>query len=141
MVPHRAVAQETESLIAVYFRNLQQLLETHRLKILLQSDVVYTSPVTGYYKGLVTFLDRSRLSVFEHVRLQGRSVVKTHYRYHYMAPAGEIVFRYDNAPHYKGLKTFPHHKHEGSKTMPSKAPVLKKVLKEIDQHIIRRMVH
>jgi hypothetical protein len=30
--------------------------------------------------------------------------------------AGELLFRYDNAPHFPQLSTAPHHKHEASES-------------------------
>lgn len=89
---------------------------------------MHTSPATGYLKALVTFWDHSRLAVFEHARIETRRIVKTHYRYHYMTEHGRLIFRYDNAPHYKLLETFPHHKHERSKVLPAEAPSLRQVL-------------
>ena len=35
------------------------------------------------------------------------------YSFHFMAGDNRCVFRYDNAPHHRGLLHFPHHKHEG----------------------------
>ena len=35
------------------------------------------------------------------------------YSFHFMAEDNRCVFRYDNAPHHRGLIHFPHHKHEG----------------------------
>ena len=36
---------------------------------------------------------------------------RVRYRYHYMNADGDLIFRYDNVPHYPGIPTFPHHKH------------------------------
>ena len=41
------------------------------------------------------------------------------YSYHWQKRNGEILLRWDNAPHHKQLKTFPHHRHEGNKVLPS----------------------
>jgi len=41
------------------------------------------------------------------------------YSYHWQKRNGDIIVRWDNAPHHKELKTFPHHKHEGRQVLPS----------------------
>jgi len=41
------------------------------------------------------------------------------YSYHWQKRNGDILLRWDNAPHHKQLKTFPHHRHEGNKVLPS----------------------
>lgn len=41
------------------------------------------------------------------------------YSHHWQARNGDILLRWDNAPHHKELKTFPHHRHEGNKVLPS----------------------
>jgi len=33
------------------------------------------------------------------------------YRFHYMNSGNNLILRWDNAPHHKNLKTFPHHVH------------------------------
>lgn len=40
--------------------------------------------------------------------------VWTNYSFHLQNADGEIVIRYDNAPHHSELSTFPHHRHVGS---------------------------
>lgn len=63
--------------------------------------------------------------------------VENKYSYHWQTKTGRIICRWDNAPHYLDIKTFPHHKHEGSKrnVLPSEEITLKKVLKIIEKKI------
>lgn len=35
------------------------------------------------------------------------------YAYHWMDGSGKLKIRWDNAPHWKSVSTFPHHKHVG----------------------------
>ena len=37
------------------------------------------------------------------------------YSYHWQDRNGKLIMRWDNKPHWKHLKTFPHHKHEGDR--------------------------
>lgn len=60
------------------------------------------------------------------------------YAYHYQNVSSEVIFRYDNAPHYPNLPTHPHHKHVGSTAVePSPVPDLSEVLREIEQLIFK----
>jgi hypothetical protein len=45
---------------------------------------------------------------------------------------GNLIFRYDNAPHHPHLSTFPAHKHVGSSVIDAEPPDLNDVLAEID---------
>jgi len=58
------------------------------------------------------------------------------YRLHYMNSAGQMLFRYDNAPHYPEIDSYPHHKHTIDKIIPSSMPSLKDILNEISAIII-----
>ncbi|MBI3582974.1 MAG: hypothetical protein HY096_03360 [Nitrospinae bacterium] len=41
------------------------------------------------------------------------------YSYHWQKENGELIIRWDNKSHWKNLKTFPHHKHEKNRVLPS----------------------
>jgi len=56
---------------------------------------------------------------------------KIKYRYHYMDASQKLIFRYDNAPHYPQVKSFPHHKHTTRVIKASKEPSLQDILLEI----------
>ncbi len=55
------------------------------------------------------------------------------YSYHWQDPKGKLLIRWDNSPHWKNIKTFPHHKHIGSKVLPSSRVTIEDVLKEIEK--------
>ncbi|MFW5640505.1 MAG: toxin-antitoxin system TumE family protein [Thermodesulfobacteriota bacterium] len=61
---------------------------------------------TGIISGTMVFLDGSVFH-FKEV-LVGK---KRRYRFHYMDRDDNLITRWDNAPHYRDLKTFPHHVH------------------------------
>ena len=50
----------------------------------------------------------------------------------YLDRDGNLVFRYDNAPHYPHLSTFPAHKHVGGSVVEAEPPDLSDVLVEIN---------
>jgi hypothetical protein len=44
------------------------------------------------------------------------------YRYHLQDKNSELIFRYDNTPHFPDLPNFPHHKHNPAGTETSTSP-------------------
>lgn len=89
----------------------------------------------GYVKGSLIFADSSILQFREYLNLK-RSPATLAYSYHY-SKEGDCVFRYDNAPHHRQVRTFPHHKHLGGEdtVQASAAPTLSDVLEEIARHV------
>jgi hypothetical protein len=87
-------------------------------------------PAFGTVDGVLFFYDGSRLEFTETVAIERYRPVKLSYRYQYVR-AGEAVLRYDSAPHYPDLPTFPHHKHVGNERLPALEPTLSQVLNEV----------
>ena len=94
---------------------------------------------------ILNFVDEKDIQVF-YVRatLINKSILfirelstsaENKYSYHWQTKTGKLICRWDNAPHYFHLKTFPHHKHYGSqqKVLPSEETTLEKVLKSIEK--------
>jgi len=44
----------------------------------------------------------------------------------------QLIFRYDNAPHYPTITTFPHHKHLPNRVIECIVPSLVDVLAEME---------
>ena len=88
----------------------------------------------GAFLTRVRFYDESLLEAGEKVRLEDGKIVKDRYNYHYQESNGDLVFRYDNAPHHPEIETFPHHKHIESddNVIASQPPDVSEVLVEID---------
>jgi len=55
------------------------------------------------------------------------------YRYHFQDEGNKLVFRYDNTPHFPGLKTFPSHKHVPDDVIPANRPSVRDVLNEVNE--------
>jgi len=89
----------------------------------------------GIIEGRLKFHDGSLLEFDEVIIFRNDQIVKMRYAYHYQNEAGEVIFRYDNAPHYRNILTYPHHKHVGSDVEPAQVPDLSDVLREIEQLI------
>ena len=89
----------------------------------------------GIIEGRLKFHDGSRLDFDEVVLVRNEQILKLRYAFHYQNESGEVIFRYDNAPHYPNIMTYPHHKHMGSAVEPAQVPDLSEVLREIEQLI------
>lgn len=97
---------------------------------LLQIDVV---TIGVKFSSEVRFYDGSRLSIVEQLEPVGkRDYHRVAYKFHYQDKDGNLIFRYDNAPHYPYLSTFPAHKHVGDTVVEAEPPDLNDVLTEID---------
>ena len=59
------------------------------------------------------------------------------YSYHWQKENGDILIRWDNSPHYKNLKTFPHHFHESGNIKPSHRITIEEVIEKIRRRIGR----
>jgi hypothetical protein len=57
------------------------------------------------------------------------------YSYHWQKQNGELIMRWDNKPHWKKMKTFPHHKHDRDKVLPSHRINMDEVISEIEKSL------
>jgi len=86
---------------------------------------------TGFYvKIMAQFNDDSILYIREYVDERERS-----YSYHWQTKGGKLIIRWDNAPHYKDILTYPHHKHTEGLILPNYAITCEEILKEIEQEL------
>ncbi|MBM2815761.1 MAG: hypothetical protein HW421_2523 [Ignavibacteria bacterium] len=76
------------------------------------------------------------LDILEVIKLTDNQISKKKYKYHFRRPTGEMIFRYDNAPHHQNVATFPHHKHLESVITESIEPEIVQILAEIKAIII-----
>ncbi len=82
----------------------------------MRNVVVKESIVLPDYEKLIAIAyltDGSILHIRE--RYSGGDLIK--YSYHLMK--GDEVVRWDNVPHHKEIRTYPHHRHEGDQILES----------------------
>ncbi len=127
-------------MIEEYFRSLEALIAQTR--IVIAETVTYDkrSTTIGFIRGELFFLDGSRLHLREYISVQP-TVDRYTYSYHYQAPDGSLIFRYDNTPHFPNLANFPHHKHVGDEmnVISVHAPELQVVLAEIQKIVLQAL--
>ena len=87
----------------------------------------------GLIGGRIVFENESSLEFLEVVDTEQENKLK--YRYHYMDTSQNLIFRYDNAPHYPQVDSFPHHKHVGERVQASAEPKLRDILFEVARQI------
>jgi hypothetical protein len=117
-------------LIADYFRLLEDSISAFPAIISREITFEQRTNHIGLIKGILTFRDGSQLHFKEFVEV-GDETVKYKYAYHFQRQ-GKLVFRYDNHP--IPLKDIPPcHKHDAfeENIVPSPAPALHDVLREI----------
>ncbi|WP_031526595.1 toxin-antitoxin system TumE family protein [Dyadobacter crusticola] len=80
------------------------------------------------------FVDQSILYIREFTEVSRRK-----YAFRWQKKSGNLIMRWDNAPHFPNLQTFPHHKHLSTgEAEPSHDISLSDVLREIENIIHRR---
>jgi hypothetical protein len=92
----------------------------------------------GHLRVRLSLVDGSRLEFSEYVErtLEERMQVAV-YSYHWESANGELICRWDNAPHFPDLPGFPHHVHDGQSgaTLPGQPVDIFIVLDLIQQRI------
>ena len=83
----------------------------------------------------VRFLNGYILAWNESLIKEGMDIIHLGYRYHFQDSNNKIIFRYDNAPHFPQLETFPHHKHLSNNVIAVKRPAISELLKELKKYI------
>ena len=118
-----------------YFQRLYNMIHSRGHVEIELLDFDELSDRQGSVEGRLAFVDGSVLVFDEVFLLRNRQIAKLRYAYHYQDDAGQLIFRYDNAPHFPNLPTYPDHKHVGPRVEPTLAPDLGDVLREIDELI------
>lgn len=80
----------------------------------------------------VRFLGGDLLELNETVIGESERIRHLGYRYHLQDRENDLVFRYDNPPHFPELEHFPHHKHLPNKVIPVQQPSLLEVIEEAE---------
>ncbi len=109
------------------------------LKLLEKSKIVASFEVidfrqfnNGFYlKLVIKFINKTYLHTKEYFDTSERN-----YSFHWQDESGQMISRWDNAPHFPKLSTFPHHRHTKSEVVPSNEITLEEVISQIEQLII-----
>lgn len=114
-------------MIDKYFTQLEQIFQQFpNIQTYTLTKKVYNNK-QGFINGMIVFENGYRLDFVEVKNTDVRTKIK--YRYQYMDKHLELIFRYDNAPHYK---------HFQQEERESAEPTLGDVLMEIAATGLRR---
>lgn len=114
-------------MISDYFKDIELLIRASEVVADKKIDFLEFSSSEGMVRGRLLLVDGSVLEFMEY--LKGGSRLK--YRFHLMDKAGEMIFRYDDAPHHH-TSTFPHHKHAPDGILGSAERGLLDILEEVE---------
>lgn len=81
----------------------------------------------------VRFAKGYLLEVNEALLIEEGKVIYLGYRYHFQDEENRLIFRYDDKPHFRTIKTFPHHKHLSSEVISCVKPKIQEVIEEARQ--------
>lgn len=119
--------------IGEYFDLIILFIRSNRNVVLVRVEKRVISVTGGYLRLKTTFTDNSILDMREYVDDRLR---KLSYSYNYLSPTNKVIFRYDNAPHHKEIKTYPRHKHMANgKVEESEEKEINQVKKEISSSL------
>lgn len=117
-------------MISDYFRDVE--LRIRNAEIIADKKVDFSEfgPNEGMLRGRLLFVDGSMLEFMEYLHRERR----LKYRFHLINKKGQMIFRYDNAPHHN-VSTFPHHKHLADSVVESEERGIMDILSEVE-HLI-----
>jgi len=101
-------------------------IKSHSINDFRKSETVF------YLNIKIYFVNNSELHVREYVDSDHRK-----YSFHWQSSNGDLIIRWDNAPHFPDLLTFPHHKHLASGEVTESHDIsLEEILKFIQNNIV-----
>jgi Family of unknown function (DUF6516) len=129
-------------MIEAYLRQLDALLGTsalvHDVEIVRRSIRDTEFEKVLHYRYRVLLANGDLIEMTERaIEVQGGLEVSK-YRHHWQDRNGLLIKRWDNAPHYRAIDTFPHHLHDGAEDHVVSHPsttgleVLQNILEEIE---------
>jgi hypothetical protein len=68
----------------------------------------------GFMRYRLTLSNDDLLELTERIEARARAIIVTKYRHHWQDQTGHLIKRWDNAPHYPHMPSFPHHLHDGA---------------------------
>jgi hypothetical protein len=118
-----------------YYLSLQSAI--HAAPHVLRSDIRFEEIDFNecYVRGVLVLTGDFELHIAEYVVTEP-DVQRPKYRYHLQASGGELVSRWDNAPHHPTVSTFPDHRHDDQgKVHPTPPMSVPEVLDAVLQFI------
>ena len=87
----------------------------------------FITSVSGFLDCRAEMIDGSVLYVTEYFTISGENIKRDKYSYH-LQKNGDLIVRWDNAPHHREISTFPFHAHKKDGAYESKEMTMDEVL-------------
>lgn len=111
------------------------------LNLLSESDIIKEHEILNLLQDEEFYYLRIKSSIIDesilHIKIY-LSNTEYNYAFHWQKEDGELIIRWDNAPHHQELSTYPHHKHISHEVKESYTITLSDVLKEIKGYLKKR---
>ena len=79
----------------------------------------------------IRFSNGYLLELNEAVLVEKEEIQHLHYRYHFQDRDNNLIFRYDNTPHFPHPLSYPHHKHLAEQVVPTENILIPGVIEEV----------
>jgi hypothetical protein len=129
-------------MIETYLRHLEELLSASALvrdvEIIRRAIRDTEFEKVLHYRYRVLLANGDLVEMTERVFEARGTLEVTKYRHHWQDHNGQLIKRWDNAPHYRAIETFPHHLHDGAENHVVSHPaiigleVLQQILEEVE---------
>ena len=88
----------------------------------------------GVIEGKIVIEDKT-LEILEVIKIADQQLSRKKYKYHFQNYDNSLIFRFDKAPQYKEIGTFPHHLLLPDKITTCEEPDLLNVLSSIKKYL------
>jgi hypothetical protein len=114
-----------------YFNRVDQLLENCSNAYVENYSATILTSDRANLKLRLRFYFKYLLSISEALIVVDEKITAIDYRYHFQDEQNNLIFRYDNTPHFPDLSSFPHHKHLGDRVVACEQPDISQVIQDV----------
>lgn len=114
-----------------YLDRVDQILEDCPNVYVEAYSAVILSSERANLKLRLRFYFKYLLSISEALIAVDNQVMAIDYRYHFQDEQNNLIFRYDNTPHFPDLPSYPHHKHLPNRVISCQQPNITLVMQDV----------
>jgi hypothetical protein len=122
--------------ILEYFSDIKSSLNIYPVIASYSVAEEFAKELEGYIRIKASLINGDLFELFIYATIEVELRVQK-YSFHWQSKKGKLKKRWDNSPHHREIKTFPHHLHTGDKVVPCTPVDFSDVLNEIATAIHR----